>query len=263
MTPLRQVTLTPKVIWSREISEARREPSAPPMNPPVVLPSCKNLSESPRFIRVPYYPLTTRKARRYFCAVTGSGKNVGQGTIYPGSPLSEDASGNVKLADANNPAFAIATDGAMVGGIVSYQTDGILTLRDWSRVAGSPGLLPGSAYFVSVPGRIATTGTQQVGVARSQTDLRIGIAPAQSQSQSQAQGQSGFANIWSITGTPSPSLGKLGDFAYDPAKLAFWGPKTDAGWVTVGLLMKSADTTSTPVWVKYSPGPGWGFITST
>jgi hypothetical protein len=44
-----------------------------------------------------------------------------------------------------------------IGNKVSYSTDGIITLEDWTSVIGTPDLIPGVSYYLSPSGGMTTT----------------------------------------------------------------------------------------------------------
>src|SRR6185295_14217185 len=107
--------------------------------------------------------------------MTGSGKNATLGNILTGQPLSLTKTGDVVLADSSHVAFAIATLGGATTDIVSWQTDEFVTRLDWTPIAGTRFLTPNQRYFLSGTGRMSLTGSQQVGVAKSKTDLRVDV----------------------------------------------------------------------------------------
>lgn len=186
--------------------------------------------------------------------MTGSARNIGSTSILPGSPLAEDAAGNVMLTDGVTlPAFAVATDGAPPNGIVSYTTEGILTLNDWSQIVGSRTLKPGQAYFVGSKGKISASGQQQVGVARSGSDLRVSIqafVPA-------------VSTFWPVTTDPASHIGDVNDFAMDLGRNAIWH-KTTAGWKLIGTFLKIADSALryAPAGAFVGPNGNWQWIGS-
>jgi len=135
----------------------------------------------------------------------GSGKNIGRTNLVIGQPLAEDVAGNVMPADTNSTAFAICIRGSPAGGTVAFSDSGIVSRADWSIVAGTSKLVPGSAYYVSAGGKLALSGHQQVGVARNGTDLRVSIS----------QVQSAYSQMHLVQGAPATALGVNGDTAFD------------------------------------------------
>ena len=164
--------------------------------------------------------------------MTGSGRNAGRTALLAGHALAENEAGDVYAADDGNPAFAVATAGASPGGLVPFSDEGIVSRKDWSGITGMPRLQTGQAYFVAMGGRLAKTGQQQIGVARSATDLRVGIS-ALTPSVSQ---------IHPVQGDPPSALGAVGDFAYDSNLSRWFGPKTSVGWGSPSHLIQPVNT---------------------
>lgn len=158
--------------------------------------------------------------------MTGSGKNKDARVILPGAPVSEDSAGNIYLADADNPAFAVCVSGGGPGQIISYQSDGVIGLDGWQMIAGTTFLTPGKVYYLSGIGRLALTGTQQIAIARSKTSIRINIQiPARQ-----------VAQTFPLADNPTGSLGREGDFAFNSSTRQ-WFIKAVSGWKGVGYLV--------------------------
>jgi hypothetical protein len=159
--------------------------------------------------------------------MSGSSQNSSGQSIVIGMALSETPTGSVVLADSDNPAFSLATDGAPPRGTVSWTDSGTITRQNWAAVTGTASLLPGQAYFVRVNGQIATTGSQQIGRAVNATTLRVSIGDP----------QPSFSQIWPTSGRPASSVGNVGDIAVDQWLGGMW-TKGPAGWSEVGRMMK-------------------------
>jgi hypothetical protein len=144
--------------------------------------------------------------------VTGSGQNQSRYQILAGHALFETETGDVRLADLDHPAFAVAVVGAKQGGTVPWITDGILTLKNWTQIAGMPKLVAGQAYYVGLHGCLSKTGTQQIGIARNGTDLRVNIGSLQKT----------YSQLFQVTGLPDSTLGTDGDSAVDYVAGRYW-----------------------------------------
>jgi len=178
--------------------------------------------------------------------VTGSAKVRGSNIVI-GSPIYLDANGFAGLATDNFTAFAVATDGSPVGGIVTYSTDGEVERSDWRMIAGTKFLSLGQYYFLSGTGKLTTSGQQQIGVAKSKTVLSISILqPAES-----------VVQVFTVKGKPNTSLGKIGDIAFDTTALNMW-LKDTYGWLYRGSLVFS-DSSKPLMLIKNVYG--WGPFT--
>lgn len=170
--------------------------------------------------------------------MTGSAINSDSVYILPGMPLTEMESGG-RVTIATEECFAIATDSAIPGQVVQYADEGTVTRADWTSIAGTSQLVPGQSYYLAPRGTLATTGSQRIGTARSKTVLRISIsAPVQKTS-----------TLYPVLSAPSPSLGSLGDFAFNSRTLAFYGPKTEYGWGEPAYMVRS----NGPFPLSYNP----------
>jgi hypothetical protein len=161
--------------------------------------------------------------------MTGTAVNVSPGPIYAGQPIGEDALGNAVAADATHPPFAICTNGGASGQVVSYTTDGVVEMNDWTRGLGTKTLIPGQIY--------RSANGQQIGTASSRTKLRIAIASSDLNARAQ---------LLSVVGAPANTVGRVGDFAFDSSTPAFYGPKTASGWGAPAYLT-SFQTTFQPI----------------
>ncbi len=179
--------------------------------------------------------------------MTGSGINLSGATLLPGMAVAEDENGNLKFPDSITPAMAVITIGAGPKGIVNWTTDGVISLTDWTSAAGTRNLAKGSSYFVGVNGRLLGTGTQQVGVARSGTDLRVSIQPIQVVS----------SKFWPVNGSPPPGLGDIGDVAYDVTRAVLYGPKRNTGWQDAAYLLHIDMPGNAPVQAYGTLGGLW------
>lgn len=177
--------------------------------------------------------------------MTGSSKTTE--SILIAAPIVEDAAGNVSLAIAGgNPAFAVALDGTPPGGIATWGTDGSVERQDWFLIAGTKWLSPGKAYFLSGVGRLALEGEQQIGIARSNTVLRIQILqPAPKVSQ-----------VWPVTSEPHQSVGKVGDIAFDTKAKAFYSKDT-YGWGKPAYLIADVFNREPPIQMVYRRNTGY------
>lgn len=174
--------------------------------------------------------------------MTGSAKC--KSPIVQGSPIYLDANGFAGLATNDFTAFAVATDGAPPGGIVTYSTDGIIERSDWTLITGKKLLKQGKAYFLSGTGKLATSGNQQIGIAKSKTILTIAIL----------QFVEPKIEIHTFRGKPPASLGKVGDLLIDEVSLSMM-KKGHYGWRTLGRFVQS-DVTG-PIQMVRTP-TGWG-----
>jgi hypothetical protein len=95
--------------------------------------------------------------------------------IVIGQPIYVKSTGHVAIADATTATtsgvagFAITAAG--VGEVVSYITEGKLTLTDWTAVASVAALTPGSNYFLSL-----TSGLIAASVVATGYHVRLGRA---------------------------------------------------------------------------------------
>lgn len=174
--------------------------------------------------------------------MTGSAKC--KASIVQGSPIYLDANGFAGLATDDFTAFAVATDGAPPGGIITYSTDGSVERSDWTLLTGKKSLKQRQPYFLSGTGRLATSGHQQIGVAKSRTVLNIAIL----------QFVEPKVEIHTFRGKPPASLGKVGDLLIDEVSLSMM-KKGHYGWSTLGRFVQS-DVTG-PITMVKTP-TGWG-----
>ena len=181
-------------------------------------------------------------------------------SINQGSPLYLDANGFAGLATNDFTAFAVATDGAPPGGIIPYSTDGSVERSDWTMITGKKFLKQGQGYFLSGTGKLATTGIQQIGVAKSQTIYQSNSCNPSSQ----------LLRLTHSKVNQNRVSGKVGDLGVDETSLTWW-KKTHYGWRQLGRLVQSevvepVALVATPqnLWGKYhglSAGSGGGDFT--
>jgi len=113
---------------------------------------------------------------------------AGATPIQIGQALAMTSGGELRLADATADATAtcvgLALTSAGAGSLLTYTSDGQVSLADWSAVTGSAALVPGTRYFLNpvTPGGLTnvcptTPGVYAapVGVALSTTLLEVEI----------------------------------------------------------------------------------------
>lgn len=177
--------------------------------------------------------------------MTGSAR-VKNLSILQGSPIYLDANGNAGLATNDFTAFAVATDGAPVGGVVTYSTDGEVERSDWTQIAGSKFLTTGSFYYLSGTGKLSISGNQQIGSAKSKTVLAIQIL----------QSVEPVIQVHTFRGKPPASMGKVGDLLIDEVSLSLM-KKSHYGWRTMGRFVQS-DVIGPIQMVRNTSTGGWG-----
>lgn len=175
--------------------------------------------------------------------MTGSAK-VLRNSIIQGSPIYLDANGFAGLATNDFTAFAVATDSAPPGGIVTYSTDGTVERSDWTLITGKKSLNQGKAYFLSGTGKLAAAGNQQIGVAKSKTVLNILIL----------QSSEPVTQVHTFRGQPPANLGKIGDLLINEVSLALMKKGPD-GWQHLAKFVQS--NVEGPITLVQTP-TGWG-----
>jgi len=124
-------------------------------------------------------------------SLTFSGTNQSGGTLAAGTAVAVHSSGvgvvKAKATASGYPAVGLATGSVAASGTGSYQTDGPMTLADWSGFldTGSPTLTPKGLYFLSITdGKLSmavpSAGgqyVQPIGYAVNSSTLEIEISP--------------------------------------------------------------------------------------
>ena len=159
--------------------------------------------------------------------------NADSKTIPPGFAVV--VSGDFcRIAVAPVLANALATDGAVKGGVVTLMSSGVLELTDWNAATGAKALTVGQTYYAQ-NGRLTTnsSGNQAIGQAISPTQLSIAIATSFSPAFTVVAPVTPAVvlppKLWPTTTPPDIYMGKVGDFAVHIG-VAFYGPKQPEGW---------------------------------
>lgn len=98
--------------------------------------------------------------------------------IFPGIAVAQSKD---NASPANPPTLAthVVNSGAAAGGIVSLVSNGNVFLDNWSLATGGKFLQTGATYFVAAGGRLATAGSQAIGIATSPQTLSVTIQSEQ------------------------------------------------------------------------------------
>lgn len=119
-----------------------------------------------------------------FPAVNGSGSTLSEGQVVY---VKVGGAGAIDLADnsakASSKAIGVVKDASVASlGTTNILTDGLITIADWTNVAGTPELLAGVTYFLGTAGGITTVATSTagsslvtIGTAINATTLEVSI----------------------------------------------------------------------------------------